>query len=176
MRILAGPTIVAIVLAGSCLRARSPAHADAVVARDAPAAVDDEELTPRPAVGYRKGRRHAIQVVTIGWAEVEVGTARAFLRMRDAAVRAGIDLWIRSGFRTHAQQRELYQAWREGWGNRAARPGHSLHQSGRALDLHVTDPEVLAWLDGNARRFGFRRTVAGEPWHWEYVPPPRRRR
>jgi len=27
---------------------------------------------------------------------------------------------------------------------------------------------VLRWLERNARRFGFRRTVPTEPWHWEW--------
>jgi LAS superfamily LD-carboxypeptidase LdcB len=33
----------------------------------------------------------------------------------------------------------------------------------------VHEPGVLEWPDDNARRFGFRRTVRAEPWHWEYV-------
>ena len=69
----------------------------------------------------------------------------------------------------------FYQAWREGWGNRAARPGHSNHQSGRALDIAVSSPGALAWLSHNGSRFGFKRTVRGEPWHWEYVNTPRAR-
>jgi D-alanyl-D-alanine carboxypeptidase len=133
-----------------------------------PAGVDGE-LVVRSAVGYRKGRPVKLQLVTLGWAEVEVRTARAFVAMREEAAESGIDLWINSGYRSHEQQAWLYQAWREGWGNSAARPGHSKHQSGRALDLDVRDPATYEWLMKNARRFGFRRTVAGEPWHWEYV-------
>lgn len=37
-------------------------------------------------------------------------------------------------------------------------------------------PGTFAWLEANARRFGFKRTVTGEPWHWEYVKPPRKQR
>jgi D-alanyl-D-alanine carboxypeptidase len=129
---------------------------------------------PRQAVGYHKGRRIKVQVVAIGWAEVEVRTARAFLAMREAAARDGIDLGIRNGFRTHDHQEWLYQAYRAGWGNRAARPGHSNHQNGRALDLELDSPATFVWLEANGRRFGFRRTVKGEPWHWEYTRPPRR--
>ena len=93
--------------------------------------------------------------------------------MRQAAAADGIELTIRSGFRTHEQQARLYRAWRAGEGNRAARPGRSLHQSGRAIDLAVRDPVVRAWLETHARRFGFHRTVKSEPWHWEYHPRPR---
>jgi hypothetical protein len=130
-----------------------------------------EELVPRRTVGYRKGRPLAIEVVTLGWVDVEVRTARAFLAMQAAAAEAGIDLYIRSGFRSHDHQEWLYQAWRAGVGNRAARPGHSNHQSGRALDLYIGDPGTFAWLEANGRRFGFKRTVRGEPWHWEYTRP-----
>jgi D-alanyl-D-alanine carboxypeptidase len=122
----------------------------------------------RRVTGYVNGRPIALRVVSIGWAEVEERTARAFLVMQEAAARDDVELEIWSGFRTHERQAELYARWRRGEGNLAARPGHSRHQSGQALDL-VLDEDTFAWLTANARRFGFRRTVAGEPWHWEYV-------
>jgi D-alanyl-D-alanine carboxypeptidase len=136
------------------------------------AAEGDGELVARSAVGYRRGRPVKLRLVTLGWAEVELRTARAFLAMQAEAARSGIELWINSGFRSHEQQAWLYRAWREGWGNRAARPGYSNHQSGRALDLDVRDPATFSWLERHARRFGFRRTIAREPWHWEYVRRP----
>lgn len=136
----------------------------------------DVDLTPRSELGYRRGKRIKIQVVRIGWADVEVRTARAFLAMREGAAADGVDLWIRSGFRDHETQRWLYQAYKEGWGNKAARPGHSNHQSGRALDLYIDDPATFAWLEANARRYGFKRTVRGEPWHWEYTKPPAKKK
>jgi hypothetical protein len=133
---------------------------------------------PIERIGYRKGSRHAIEVVPLGPAavEVEIHTARAFLAMRAAAAAAGVELRLESGFRTAEQQRELYRAWRQGKGHKAARPGKSNHQSGRALDIAVnTMPGALAWLEANAQAFGFHRTVASEPWHWEYVEIPRAR-
>jgi hypothetical protein len=131
---------------------------------------DDARIT----TGYRKGRPIRVALVEIDWSYVEVKTARAYRAMQRAAAEDGIELLIRSGFRSHEHQTWLYQAWRAGWGNRAARPGHSNHQSGSALDLVVHDPAVRAWLDRHARRFGFRRTVKKEPWHWEFSPPRRR--
>jgi D-alanyl-D-alanine carboxypeptidase len=132
----------------------------------------DVELVARSAVGYRRGRPVKLRLVTLGWAEVELRTARAFLAMHEEAARSGVELTINSGFRSHEQQAWLYRAWREGWGNFAARPGYSNHQSGRALDLDVRDPATFSWLERHARRFGFRRTIAREPWHWEYVRRP----
>lgn len=122
--------------------------------------------------GYRNGKAFRIRVTQIGWAEVEVATAKAFRKMARAAERDGLALMIRSGFRSHERQRELYRAWRAGWGNRAARPGFSNHESGHALDIDV-DGGVLSWLRRNGRRFGFHQTVRGEPWHWEFKGAPK---
>ena len=119
--------------------------------------------------GYRNGRPVRIRVTQIGWAEVERETAKAFRKMERAAERDGFSLTIRSGFRSHERQKELYRAWRQGWGNKAARPGFSNQESGRALDIDV-DGGVLSWLRRNGRRFGFQQTVRGEPWHWELTP------
>jgi LAS superfamily LD-carboxypeptidase LdcB len=129
----------------------------------------------RRVTGYVYGRRIPLSVVEIGWAEVEVKTAAAFLEMQQAASDEGVSLTIYSGFRTHESQIALYQRWREGRGNLAARPGHSRHQSGQALDLALDEATYL-WLTKRAREFGFRRTVASEPWHWEFFGKPRVRR
>jgi D-alanyl-D-alanine carboxypeptidase len=130
----------------------------------------EADAAPAPHVveGYRNGRRIAVKVVTVDWADVEVRTAKALLAMRDAAAADGISIRVRSGFRNHEHQAWLYDAWRKGWGNKAARPGHSVHQSGQALDLELDEPATFAWLEANAARWGFRRTVRKEPWHWEY--------
>ena len=135
-----------------------------------------EVLERRQAVGYRAGRRQPIEVVALGEAEVEVNTAAAFLAMRRAAAADGVELALESGFRTREHQAELYRAWRRGKGPIAARPGRSNHQSGRALDIAVNSaPGALEWLEANAARFDFKRTVRSEPWHWEYVKTPRAR-
>lgn len=124
----------------------------------------------RGVMGSRDGRPVPLRVVPVGAAEIELGTARAFLAMREAAARDGVELAVRSGFRDRATQAWLYRAWRAGYGNRAARPGYSDHESGRALDLRLDGPRTLAWLRANARRFGFRATVRSEPWHWVFSP------
>jgi LAS superfamily LD-carboxypeptidase LdcB len=135
-----------------------------------------DDLTPRDELGYRKGKKLRIKVVRIGWTDVEVNTADGFIAMRDAAAADGVLLWIYSGFRSHERQKMLYDAWREGWGNKAARPGHSNHQSGRALDIYLGDPGIYEWLEKNAKKFGFKRTVRGEPWHWEYTKKPKKKK
>ncbi len=118
---------------------------------------------------YSNGRRIGrLEVVEIDGKPVAADTARAFLRMREAARRDGVTLRIVSGFRSHAEQTRLYRAYRAGRGNLAARPGYSNHQDGAAVDLNTSDRGVYRWLQANARQFGFVRTVPSEPWHWEY--------
>lgn len=123
----------------------------------------------RTANGYSHGVKKRIDLVEVGGAEVEATTARAFRTMAKAARKVGLELEIRSGFRSHEQQKQLYKEYRRGWGHMAARPGYSNHQSGRALDIYITDYRVYEWLKGHAGKFGFKRTVRREAWHWEYV-------
>lgn len=122
---------------------------------------------PHVARGYRDGQPTRIRVTDVDGHPVEVETARAFRKMQAAARKDGIALAIRSGFRDHDRQKELYRAYRRGHGHRAARPGFSNHESGKALDL-VIDDRSFGWLVDHARRFGFARTVRGEAWHWEF--------
>jgi D-alanyl-D-alanine carboxypeptidase len=98
--------------------------------------------------------------------------AEAFERMYADAREAGLWLWVISGHRSWAEQKYLYRLYRKGLGPRAARPGRSNHQRGTAVDISVRSTTTLTyeWLAANACRFGFRRTVSSEPWHWEYRP------
>ncbi|MGN6109263.1 MAG: M15 family metallopeptidase, partial [Kofleriaceae bacterium] len=113
---------------------------------------DDDD--GRAATGYRNGKRISIRLVTVGWTEVELATARAFRDMQAAAAEDGVDLVVRSGFRSHDKQRQLYERWRAGRGNLAAKPGYSNHQAGSALDI-VMNEASFPWLTRHARAFGF---------------------
>ncbi|HEY0253434.1 MAG TPA: M15 family metallopeptidase [Kofleriaceae bacterium] len=121
------------------------------------------------AVGYVAGEKTTLRVTEVSGKDVEVKTAKAFRVMAKAADRSGVELRIRSGFRTFAKQAKLYKQYRKGQGNLAAPPGFSNHESGRALDLYVTNPKALGWLESHGGTFGFHRTVPGEAWHWEYL-------
>jgi LAS superfamily LD-carboxypeptidase LdcB len=123
----------------------------------------------RTATGYKDGARLKLKIVECGNSEAEVHTAIAFRAMARAATKAGLDLRIRSGFRSYAEQVKLYKQYRRGEGNLAARPGYSNHESGRALDIYIEDYRVLEWLENHAAQYGFHRTVSGEAWHWEYL-------
>ena len=117
--------------------------------------------------GYRKGAPSPICVTRVDGLAVECGTAMVFLQMRDSAARDGVTLRIVSGFRTMKEQQVLHACHKQGKCPLAAKPGYSHHQDGLALDLNAKDSGVYDWLSRNASTYGFRRTVASEPWHWE---------
>ncbi|CAM4870755.1 unnamed protein product [Rotaria socialis] len=111
-------------------------------------------------------------------------TACAFDKMASAAKQAGARVTVTSGFRTVARQEyfwNCYQTKACNNGNLAARPGTSNHGRGVALDLNTNcgsqtgakpncgGSSVYQWLKNNGHKYGFKRTVQSEPWHWEYV-------
>lgn len=93
-----------------------------------------------------------------------------------------------SGFRDLETQTRRWEWARKQYGSVSearkwvAPPGHSAHQSGRAIDFYLggenNSANVVAlrrlpayqWLVQNAVCFGFYPYKA-EPWHWEYNPP-----
>lgn len=116
-----------------------------------------------------------IRLVDVDGRPVEAQTAAQFLRMRAAAAAQGVALRVSSGFRTWAQQLQLYARYLAG-GDQAAKPGWSNHQNGVALDIEVGrsfTSKAYLWLAANAARYGFKNTGATfkqpEPWHWERV-------
>jgi hypothetical protein len=95
--------------------------------------------------------------------------ARAFDRMNAAARADGVSLIITSGYRSDAEQAELYKRHPDPkW---VAPPGKSLHRFGTELDLGP--PAAYGWLARNARRFHFVKRYAWEPWHFGYGLNPR---
>lgn len=113
----------------------------------------------------------------------------AFEKMKEAAKKDNINLWIASGFRSYDTQDELYNYYllsdpKEKVDTYSARPGHSEHQTGLAMDLNIIDssfegtPEAI-WLDKNAYKYGFiirypkgKEEITGykyEPWHVRYL-------
>jgi D-alanyl-D-alanine carboxypeptidase len=98
----------------------------------------------------------------------------------DSAASDGVPLTITSSYRSFASQRTLFRdlATNQGTGYArefAARPGHSEHQLGTAVDLGGGDD----WLAANAWRYGFVMSYpasrsptwtcyGSEPWHYRY--------
>ncbi|MBN9612460.1 MAG: M15 family metallopeptidase [Actinobacteria bacterium] len=120
--------------------------------------------------------------------------AGALARMAAAAAAAGLPLQLVSGYRGFELQRSLFEGYSAEDGVAAAetysaRPGHSEHQTGLAVDLddgggHAFESafgETVTgrWLREHAPEFGFilryeqgEQPVVGyiyEPWHFRYV-------
>jgi len=94
--------------------------------------------------------------------------AAAYDRMSAAAAADRITLIVVSGFRSDAEQAELFAAHPDPkW---VAPPGTSLHRCATELDL---GPEsAYNWLAANAGRFGFLQRYSWEAWHFGYVSGP----
>jgi D-alanyl-D-alanine carboxypeptidase len=118
-------------------------------------------------------------------------------RMAQAAAAAGAPISIASGYRSFHNQSVTFRHWVNVQGRAAAlissaRPGHSEHQLGTAMDFKArggTDPWNLkdwgkqtaagVWLGVNAWKYGFimsyprgmtaKSCYEYEPWHFRYV-------
>lgn len=133
-----------------------------------------------PTVIYEKGIPRPMVLLGIGNGHfMQPQAAIAFMRMRSAAKRAGIPLRPYSSYRSFAKQLALYARYELLGGAPVAKPGHSNHNAGLALDIDVgmtmqdlkegRETPTFRWLARNAGSFGFRRTVAVEPWHHDYL-------
>ncbi|MFM7602957.1 MAG: D-alanyl-D-alanine carboxypeptidase family protein [Pseudanabaena sp.] len=139
---------------------------------------------------------------TIGRAEdgyeirLHEAAAKSYLKMEADAKADGIDFVVISGFRTIAEQQELFfeisKQRNQTPAERAkvsAPPGHSEHHTGYALDIgdgavpsanlstNFEKTAAFQWLKSNAARYGFEMSfppnnpqgVMYEPWHWRFV-------
>ncbi len=113
----------------------------------------------------------------------------AFDEMQAAADAEGLDLYVASGFRSYDLQSSLYQRYCNEDGQAAAdtysaRPGHSEHQSGLAIDLNSISSDFAytaegQWVNEHCWEYGFilrypadKVSITGymyEPWHIRYV-------
>ena len=110
-------------------------------------------------------------------------------KMEAAAAEDGLELFVRSGYRSYSYQSTLYSNYVNRDGKAAAdrysaRPGHSEHQTGMAFDMNSLSqsfeytPEGK-WLAQNCWRYGFiirypkgKESITGymyEPWHVRYL-------
>lgn len=120
-------------------------------------------------------------------------TLEAFINMANAAKAENINLMVNSSYRNYAEQERVYKLYEDNYGKEyadsiAARPGHSEHQSGYALDIFSTDStsqktfsqsSAYDWLKNNCYKYGFiirypegKENITGfnfEAWHYRYV-------
>ena len=115
--------------------------------------------------------------------------------MFEAALHDGFELWFHSGYRSFAAQKMIYENYVKRYGQAktdimSAKPGHSEHQSGLAVDITSSsstgtfavkfgDSKEGDWVAQHAHEFGFivrypedKTAITGymyEPWHLRYV-------
>ncbi|HEY9705787.1 MAG TPA: M15 family metallopeptidase, partial [Allocoleopsis sp.] len=122
--------------------------------------------------------------------------AKQFQSMITAARKQGINIVPISGFRSIAQQKQLFFEVKAQRGQTteqralvSAPPGHSEHHTGYAVDVgdgnvpatnlntNFENTRAFQWLKNNAAFYSFemsfpknnRQGVSYEPWHWRYV-------
>lgn len=94
--------------------------------------------------------------------------AAAYDRMVAAAGADGVVLMVVSGFRSDAEQAELFAAHPDPtW---VAPPGQSLHRCATELDLGPSSS--YGWLAANAGQFGFVQRYSWEAWHFGFEAGP----
>lgn len=115
--------------------------------------------------------------------------AEAFEALRQGAAEDGINIYLSSGFRSYETQNQLYNSYVNLYGKEtadtfSARPGHSEHQTGLAIDCNIVNdsfigtPEAV-WLEEHCYEYGFiirypqgKESITGykyEPWHIRYL-------
>lgn len=105
-----------------------------------------------------------------------VGGADAGLRGLQEAYKAqfGSYLPILEGGRTYERQAQLYNLYKSGRGNLAARPGTSNHETGRSIDIGGAARQVGSaqhnWLvkNGGNWGWGWEGKNFGESWHFTW--------
>ena len=116
----------------------------------------------------------------------------AFEKLSSEAAALGYRIVAVSAYRDYNYQNELFNYYVEEKGleyalDCSAKPGHSEHQTGLAVDVegenkdydNFEDTKEFSWMKDNAHRFGFilrypkgKEHITGfkyEPWHYRYV-------
>lgn len=135
------------------------------------------------------------QLIPASGGKLQAEAAQALEKLIKAGATAKAPLKIISSYRSYSTQQSLYSSYVQKDGQAAAdtysaRPGHSEHQTGMAVDLGNSsgqcDLEICfakttggTWLASNALSYGFiirytedKTAVTGyqyEPWHIRYV-------
>lgn len=120
---------------------------------------------------------------------IDKTVSAAFNKMKEAAAKEGLNLWIASGYRSYDYQNNLYNNYvkrdgKEKADTYSARAGHSEHQTGLCFDLNQVNDTFAstresAWVNAHAHEYGFivrypkgKEHITGykyEPWHLRYL-------
>ena len=118
---------------------------------------------------------------------------QAFEKLSADAIKNGTPVYGQSAYRSFSRQKSLYDRAVNNYGVKqadsdTARPGHSEHQTGLAIDVSSTkggnmgsfgNTKSYTWMQNNAHKYGFimrypknQTNITGfiyESWHYRYV-------
>ncbi|PFG37318.1 LAS superfamily LD-carboxypeptidase LdcB [Flavimobilis soli] len=178
----AGAKTLAAWLAAATADVSSPDSLTVVVNKQRPLAPEDFEPSDLVPVSGSQVRLRA-------------EAAEALADLREAAAKADVPIGVHSAYRSYDEQARTFQGWVDQLGEerataRSARPGHSEHQTGLAVDVVAATgacgtmgcfgktPQAR-WLAEHAHEHGWvvryqkgAEEVTGydaEPWHLRYV-------
>lgn len=145
------------------------------------------DLVSASLSGIRKGEGYMLRKIVIGDLKEMISKSKS----------DGIDLSIRSAYRSYNTQVSTYNSWLSTNGGSvaatdkvSARAGHSQHQLGTAIDFSSSEiadglggtfagTKASKWLAGNAWKYGFvisypsgYESTTGysyESWHYRYI-------
>lgn len=155
------------------------------------------KLRPLNPLDYAPADLVALNVIGGGQLRAEAASQMQALLAAHTA-ETGLEMQSLSTYRSYGRQVDVYNGWvsslgQEGADLTSARPGHSEHQTGLAMDLGAVPSQCNLdqcfatttqgqWLAANAWRFGFiirypdgYTPITGyefEPWHVRYVGVP----
>ncbi len=134
-------------------------------------------------ITYAYSDAHQEKFLSEGWPYLKT--------MIDTAKSQGVNIYVKSAYRSFAEQKSLKSNYSVTYGKGTANSfsadqGYSEHQLGSTLDLISTGQggqltgfdttDGYAWLQKNAYRFGFILSYPKgngyyiyEPWHWRFV-------
>lgn len=168
---------------------------------------DEAYVSDLQELGYRNGDMPSVRMIELGSCLMERDAGYTLSLMIEAAGIDGVGLYTNDCYRSYGAQASAYdrrcpieeeEVTREDpatgettvvtvnkvrvcKGPPIARPGHSNHGYGRAVDFSsgyrtlTCQDAAFAWLQENAGRFGWVHPdwahcgrVTQEPWHWEW--------
>ena len=123
--------------------------------------------------------------------KLEKETYEHFKKMFEAAKKENLTLYVNSAYRSYEEQKSVFDYYEKIMGPEvleyAAKPGHSEHQTGLALDIFkpgtttktFEKTKEFKWLQQHAHKYGFilrypkgKENITGydyESWHYRYV-------
>ena len=132
-------------------------------------------LSPPTALGETDGAvPEGVRVFDDGHpavANLDPGLLRALRRAALEAGKHGIEIVVRSGWRSREYQKQLLRDAVAKYGSKkeaarwVATPDTSSHVSGDAVDIGPS--RATAWLSRHGAKYGLCRIYRNEPWHYE---------